>query len=404
MNDINRAVYFEKISDFIGNPNAKVITGIRRCGKSTFMRRLSETMRSSGDINEIYINMELWDNRELKDPDNLYKKIKSSLVKNKKNILMIDEVQDVKEWESIIRSLISEDVCDIYLTGSNSKLLSSEYATYLSGRLDTVEMFPLTFRECREFNDAYGNPRTDEELLQRFIKVGGFPLIWRGNYNDDSSYSILQDILSTVMTKDIIRRYKIKNPDLLDRIFMFICSSIGSYTSLNNVYNVLQSRDGSVARDTVYAYAGHLESAHLIQKANAYDIKGKRILSEKYKYFLTDLGLKHTVLGYRADDISGHIENILYTDLRSRGYKVWVGDNDGKEVDLVAEKHGRKVYVQTAFRFSSENMIKREFGNLKGIDDNHPKYVVTMEGSVYHGNVDGIISCGLIDFLNKKEL
>ena len=404
MDDVKRTAYYERMSDFVGNQNAKVITGIRRCGKTTFMHYLHEKMYERDDVNEIYIEMELWDNRNLKNPDNLYKKIKNSLVKEKKNILFVDEIQDVEEWESVIRSLISENVCDIYITGSNSKLLSSEFATYLGGRLNTLEMFPLTFRECIEFNSVYGNPAAEKELLQKFIRVGGFPIVWRGNYNENSSYSTIRDIFSTIKMKDIIERYGIKNPDLLDRIFRFVCGNLGKYTSLNNIYNVLRSEDRSVSQDTVYAYAGHLESAYLMQKAHVYDIKGKKVLSSKYKYFIADLGLKHAVMGYRADDIPGHMENILYSELRSRGYTVWTGDNNGKEIDLVGERYGEKVYVQSAFRLSSEEVIKREFGNLKGIKDNYPKYVVTMDDETLHGNIDGIISCGLADFLKKENL
>ncbi|MCL1978889.1 MAG: ATP-binding protein [Methanomassiliicoccaceae archaeon] len=404
MDNIDRTMYLEKISDFIGNGNAKVITGIRRCGKSTLMRCISETMCKKEDINEIFIDMELWDNRELKDPEKLYRRIKASLSKDKKNVLFLDEIQDVTEWESVVRSLINEKLCEIYITGSNSKLLSSEYTTYLCGRLNILDMFPLTFRECREFNDAYGDLATDEELLQRFIKVGGFPVVWRGHYNESSSYSTVRDILSTIRAKDVIEKYNIRNPDLLDRIFRFICGNLGKYTSLNNIYNVLRSEGRNVSQDSVYAYAGYLESAYLVQKAHAYDIRGKRVLSARYKYFLTDIGIKHATLGYKADDISGHMENILYLDLRSRGYTVYVGDDKGKEIDLVGERYGEKVYVQSVFRLSSEEVIKREFENLKGIKDNYPKYVVTMEDDLFHGNVDGIISCGLADFLKREEL
>lgn len=404
MDRINRATYFDRMSDFVGNSNAKVFIGIRRCGKSTMMRCFSETIGAGRDINEIYIDMELWDNRELRDPETLYKRIKSNLAVDKMNVLFLDEIQDVTEWESVVRSLINEGACDIYITGSNSRLLSSEYTTYLSGRLNVLEMFPLSFRECVEFNSVYGNPATDEELLQRFIKVGGFPMVWRSNYGESSSYSTVRDILSSIRAKDIVEKFNIRNPDLLDRIFRFVCDNLGKYTSMNNIYNVLQAEDRSVSRDTVYAYMGHLEAAFLVQKANVYDVKGKRVLSSKCKYFLTDIGLKHAVFGYRGDDISGHMENILYLDLRSRGYTVWVGDNNGKEIDLVAEKYGKKVYVQSAFRLSSEEVIKREFGNLKGIKDSYPKYVVTMDDDLFHGDADGITSCRLIDFLKKEEL
>jgi len=403
MDGINRELYSEKISGLIGNRNAKIITGIRRCGKSTFMLGLSENI-SKDDVNRIYIDMELWDNRHLNDPDRLYKSIKENILPGKKNALFLDEIQDVKEWESVIRSLINENICDIYITGSNSRLLSSEYATYLSGRLNMIEMYPLSFRECVKFGKTYNIGTDPEKLLPRYLRFGGFPILWCTDYDERTAYSILQDIISTVMIKDIVSRYGIKNPDILERMFRFICGSLGKYTSLNNIYNSLNTEDRSVSKDTVYAYADHLESSYLIQRANVYDIKGKRVLSSKYKYFLTDLGLKHAVWGYRAEDIPGHMENVLYCDLKSRGYKVWVGENNGKEVDLVAELSGRKVYVQSAFRFSSEKVIEREFGNLRGIDDNHPKYVVTMDESTFHGDSDGIISCSLADFLMKDAL
>ena len=402
MDNIERPAYFNRIVDFIGNPNAKVVTGVRRCGKSTFMHQISEKICSEEDANIIYIDFELMANYPLKDMKKFYEHIKSSLVEGKKNVLFVDEVHEVIEWESVIRSLIAEKVCDIYLTGSNSKLLSSEYATYLSGRINTLEMLPLSFRECRMFNDAFRSPRTDEELLWKFIEIGGFPLVWLREQSDVSAYLTLNDILNTVVTRDIVDRYGIKDRDLLDRIFMFICSNIGNHTSLNNIYNILHAEDRNVTRSTVYDYAGYLESSYLVYKARVYDLKGKKLLSEKYKYFLTDIGLKHAALGYRFNDIAGHMENILYLDLKSRGYTVWVGNNAGREVDLVAERFGKRVYVQSVYRFS-ENAMKREFDNLRGLDDNFPKYVVTMDEHM-RGNMDGIICCGLDEFLKKEEL
>ncbi|MCL2148770.1 MAG: ATP-binding protein [Methanomassiliicoccaceae archaeon] len=401
MMDIERPEYLKRIADFIGNPNAKVVTGVRRCGKSTLMRQVSERISSGGDANVIYIDMELMANRHLRDTDRFYGHVKDSLAEGKRNALFVDEVQEVAEWESAVRSLIAEGVCDIYLTGSNSRLLSSEYATYLSGRINTMEMLPLSFRECRMFNDAFCSPRTDGELLWKFIETGGFPLVWLREQGDTSTYLTLRDILNTVKTVDIIKRYGVRDSDLLDRIFAFICGNLGNYTSLNNMYNVLHTEDRGVSRSTVYSYVDHLESACLVHKARVYDLKGKRLLSERYKYFLADIGLKHATLGYRFDDIPGHMENILYLDMRARGYDVWVGDNSGKEVDIVAERLGRRVYIQSVYRFS-EGAVKREFEGLRGIDDNHPKYVVTMDEHM-RGNVDGIICCGLDEFLMKEE-
>ena len=402
MDSIERPAYFERIIDFIGNPNAKVVTGVRRCGKSTFMHQISEKICSEGDVNIIYIDFELMANIHLKDMEKFYTHIKDQLISGKKNVLFVDEVHEVTGWESVIRSLIAEKVCDIYLTGSNSKLLSSEYATYLSGRINTLEMLPLSFRECSMFNDAFCSPKTDEKLLWKFIEIGGFPLVWLREQSKTSAYLTLRDILNTVKTRDIVDRYGIKDRDLLDRIFMFICSNLGNLTSLNNMYNILHAENSSVSRSTVYDYAGYLESSYLVYKAHMYDVKGKRLFSEKYKYFLSDIGLKHAALGYRFNDIPGHMENVLFLDLKARGYDVWIGNNAGKEVDLIGEKFGKRVYVQSVYRFS-ENAVRREFDNLRGIDDNHPKYVVTMDEHM-RGNTDGIICCGLDEFLKREEL
>ncbi|MCL2317505.1 MAG: ATP-binding protein [Methanomassiliicoccaceae archaeon] len=402
MDSILRPEYFDRIVDFIGNPNAKVITGIRRCGKSTFMEQISQKISSDTDANVVYVDMELMANIDLKDTEKFYRHIKDRLIEGKKNVLFVDEVHEVTKWESVIRSLIAEKECDIYLTGSNSKLLSSEYATYLSGRIDTLEMQPLSFRECRTFNDAYCSQRNDEKLMWKYIEIGGFPLVWLREQSNMSAYRTLRDILNTVKTKDIVDRYGIKDRDLLERIFLFICSNLGNLTSLNNMYNILHAENGNVTRSTVYDYAGHLESSYLVYKAHVHEVKGKKLLSEKYKYFLPDIGLKHAALGYRFNDIAGHMENILFLDLKARGYDVWIGDNAGKEVDLVGEKFGERVYVQSVYRFS-ENAVKREFDNLKGIDDNHPKYVVTMDENM-RGNTDGIICCGLDEFLKKDKL
>jgi len=384
----------------MGNRNAKVLTGIRRSGKSTLLEMISDNVK---DNNTIFVDMELWDNRGYRDPEKLYTMIKSSLIPEKKNFLFVDEIQDVTEWESVIRSLIAENCCDIYLAGSNSRLLSGEFATYLSGRLNITDVFPLTFSECLDFEKAYGREHDKNGTLRKFLRYGGFPSVWCNNYKESEAYKEITDIVNTIMMRDIIRRYSVKNPDVLYRILAFMCDNIGNVTSVNNIYTSLRSNDKSIGKDMVYSYVEYLENAYLINKVQTFDIKGKIHLTSNYKYYLGDIGIKNATLGFRADDIAGYMENIIYLELRSRGYTVWIGDNDGKEVDLVGIKNGRYVYVQTALELSSDKVMKREFGNLKGIDDNFPKYVVTLDDGILNADIDGIICCKMADFLLRDD-
>ncbi|MDR3205887.1 MAG: ATP-binding protein, partial [Candidatus Methanoplasma sp.] len=309
MKDVERRLYIDRMMPFVDNNNAKVAVGIRRGGKSTIMNLLIDRLSGDG-VNIIRINMELMENRDLRDHVLLYGEIKKRLDGNKKNILFIDEIQDVKEWESAIRSLIAERCCDIYLTGSNSRLLSSEYSTYLTGRLNILSVFPLTFRECLDFERAYRGRADEDETFDRFMQVGGFPNIWRNGYGNDSAYEELRVTLSYIRDKDILSRYGVRNTDLLDRILSFLCDNVGKYTSLNNLYNHLRSAGVSAGKDAVYAYARYLEEAGLVNKVGVYDVRGRAILSSKCKYFLADIGLKHAVRGHRESDIPGHMENI----------------------------------------------------------------------------------------------
>lgn len=395
--NISRPRYDMRLAPFMGNGNAKVLEGVRRCGKSTLYEMLIDSTESGSNI--ISFNMEVWNNRQYRDPEVLYSKIKESIVENKENFLFIDEVQDIYEWESVVRSLIAEDCCDIYLTGSNSRLLSGEFSSYLSGRLNTVNVFTLVLSECMDFEREYRSGMTYDEVLSKFIRIGGFPGVWRNDYDQSSAYSEISDIVDAIIKKDIVDRHNIKNTDVLDRILNFICDNIGNPTSVNNIFASLNSRDKSVKKDMVYDYVEYLEESYLILKANAYDIKGRKHLTSKYKYYLSDIGIKNARLGFRPDDISGYMENIIFLELKSRGYDVWVGDSGGKEIDFVGEKNGSMIYVQAVSELTNEDVVKREFGNLKDVGDNYPKYVVTLNDGPLNEDMDGIRCCKLVDFL-----
>lgn len=399
--NVERRRYDSQIEPYIGNRNAKVLTGIRRSGKSTLLEMIAARMGDS--VNIIILDMERWDNRPYRDPSSLYAKIKDSLTDGKSNCLFIDEVQDIVEWESVIRSLISERCCDIYLTGSNSKLLSGEFATYLSGRLNVIEVFTLTLSECVEFERFRGGKADPTEMLKRFLHSGGFPSVWCRDYNESHALREISDIVDAIVKKDISDRHSIRNTEMLDRILNYFCDNIGNFTSINNVFETLHAEDRSVVKTTVYDYVKYLEDAFLVVRVPVYDIKGRKHLTSKYKYYLSDIGIKNARLGFRPDDMPGYMENIIYLELRSRGYRVSVGEVGGKEVDFIAEKDGRFIYVQATTELSNEKVVNREFGNFDRIPDNHPKYVVTLEDGLLNADIDGVRCVKLTDFLMMQE-
>ena len=399
---IRREKYLKALMPFRGNGNAKVITGIRRCGKSSLLETFADSF--SDDTNVIRINMEFSENEELRTWKKLLVHVTEMLDGSKENVLIVDEIQDVPEWELAVRDLIAKGLCDIYITGSNSNLLSSEYSTYLGGRYNSIHIMPLSFSECLEFHKRYHGAADPDELLQRFISVGGFPIIWRYGQDTDSSIRTVRTLTDSSINNDITVRYKLRNTDLLIRILKTVVSTVGSYVSAMNIYNTLRSSGVSVSKDSVYEHLRYLESANLIIKAETMDIRGREILRSSYKYYVTDLAIKHALIGYRPEDTPGHMENILFTELMSRGYDVHVGRADGKEVDIVADRNGERIYVQACMAFGSEDTMKREFGNLEVINDSHPKFVVLMDAGPYRGVTSaGIICCGLREFLEMRS-
>ncbi|MDR1690609.1 MAG: ATP-binding protein [Candidatus Methanoplasma sp.] len=389
------------LKPFRGNGNAKVITGIRRCGKSSLLGTFADSLPAGTNV--IRINMEFSENIELRTWQKLLEHITARLDDYRENLLIIDEVQDVPGWEIAVRDLIAKSSCDIYITGSNSNLLSSEYSTYLGGRYDSVHVMPLSFSECVEFHEKYHGTANRDDILQRFIRVGGFPILWRYNQDETSSLRTVRTLVDSSVNNDITARYGVRNVDLLMRILKTLASTVGSYVSAVNIYNTLKSNGTSVSKDAVYEYLGYLEAANIIIKAETTDVRGREILRTGHKYYFTDLAIKHSLIGYRPEDTPGHMENIIFTELKGRGYDVHVGRAEGKEVDIVADKGNERIYVQACMTFGSEETIKREFSSLESIDDNHPKFIVLMDVGPYRGiSAKGIICCGLREFLEMR--
>ncbi|MFA6090880.1 MAG: ATP-binding protein [Candidatus Gracilibacteria bacterium] len=386
---INRQQYISQIESFVEKPIIKVILGQRRVGKSYILLLIIDYLKNKGiDEKEIiYINKEdlKWDN--VRDYSDLYE-----ATKNYKYVF-IDEIQEILEWEKCIRSL-ALDKKDIYISGSNSDLLSGELATVLSGRYVSFEIFPLNYEEFLNFHGVDNS----EDSFFKYIKYGGLPYLVNMNLSDEV-YKYLKDINNTIVLKDIVTRYKIKNINFYEKLLEFLSKNVGSIFSANSISNFLKNQKISLNTNIILEYLNHTKTAFLINEVPRYDIKGKKIFEVRNKYYYTDIGIRNAILnGYNITDISGILENVVFMNLKSKGWSIMVGEIGDYEIDFVCEKDSKKMYIQVAYLLESEDTIKREFGNLTKIGDNWPKYVLSMD-KYTGGGYEGIESRNIREFL-----
>ncbi len=400
---IKRDLYLSKIKNFIDTNVIKVFTGIRRCGKSMLLNLIIEELKAKGvaSQNIIYINFESLMFSKLTNFETLYKYIieKSQSLKGKIYIF-IDEIQEVESWEKTINSFLVDLDCDIYITGSNANLLSSELATYIAGRYVEIKVYPLSFKEYIDFAKSQNKDTTlsNKEYFMQYLKFGGMPGIHNFNYNDINIYQYLSDIYSSILLKDVITRNNIRDVELLERIVLYILDNIGNTFSLKNVSDFLKSDGRKLSRETIYNYLKALENAHILSAVRRYDIKGKAFLVTMEKFYLTDIGFKHAKLGYKKDYISGYLENIVYLELIRRGYTVNIGKLNTNEIDFIGTLRNEKIYIQVTYILETNKDVEREFSPLKKVSDNYPKYVLSMD-NLEEYNIDGIIRKNIIDFL-----
>jgi len=403
---IKRELYLEQLRPFIDKPLIKVLTGIRRSGKSAILMMLQEelTQRGISDENIVYINFESMEYSDIDNAKSLYSFVKSKIANKLKYYILLDEIQEVKSWEKAINSFLVDFNADIYITGSNSKLLSSELATYITGRYIEINVTPLSFQENLEFKKILtGTDSTDihKEFI-RFMRLGGFPIIHTADYSHEDAYKIIKDIYASAILRDIVQRNHIRNIELLEKIVKYVFENIGNMFSAKKVADYFKNQQRKVDIETVYNYLDALEAAFIIYRVPRYDLRGKEVLQTNEKYFIGDQGLKYAVMGYKDRDISGILENIVFLELKRKGYQVYVGKFDDKEIDFVAVKKEQKVYVQVAYKLVEESTVEREFGVLLGIRDHYPKYVVTME-DFWQDNIEGIKHKNLAEFLLMDE-
>ena len=392
-----RERYLKEIRPFYNQELIKVLIGIRRSGKSVLLTQIIDELKIN-DINDnhiIYINFEDFDYEEYTEPKKLYKYIKEKIVDEEKYYIFFDEIQNVETWEKVVNSLRSTKNTSIFITGSNSDLLSSDLATHIAGRYVSFKITPFTFKEVCDLLNLKDKNDIDKQFSD-YIRWGGMPQLFMQT-DDLSKKTYLSDIYDSIVIKDIVKRFNIKDIDLLNRIVTYILTTPSQTFSPENLKKYFESESRSVSLETLYNYLDYIVRANLISKVERYDIRGKRILTGKYKYYLTDLGFTNILSEGKKEQIGAYLENIVYNELIARGYNVNIGNMDNGEIDFIATKFKEKIYIQVAYILADQNIIDREFGAYKKIDDNYPKYVITMDK--FDLSQNGIIHKNIIEWL-----
>ena len=399
-----RELYIEKIKSFIDKDIIKVLTGIRRSGKSVMLKLIMEELKQNG-IDEkqfININFENLINRELTTADKLDKYIlkRASEIKNKCYIFL-DEIQEVKDWEKCINSLrVNEEYnFDIYITGSNAKLLSGELSTYLAGRYVEFVIYPFSFKEFLDTLKSIQQSISIREAFKKYIKFGGMPFLYNLVFEEEPSLQYLNDIYSSIILKDITQRNKIRDTDLLERVINYLIMNVGNNFSATSISKFFKSENRKVSVETILNYIKAAEEAFLIYKVSRDDLIGKKILNVNEKYYIADHGIRESILESNQRDINQIFENIIYLELLRKGYNIKVGKVDNLEVDFVCTKGNEKLYIQVAYLLASPETIEREFSSLEKINDNYPKYLISMDE--FDMSRNGIRHINIIDFLMK---
>ena len=394
----------DKIMAYTDTPFVKILTGVRRCGKSTILKMIMERLKTERHIPDERIISCRYDSMEYVDltAKDMYDQLKSRLSTEGKTYLFLDEVQEIEGWERVVNSLASDFDVDLYVTGSNSRMMSSEIATYLTGRYISFRIFTLSFGEYLMFKRQYAPVSDAKTELANYVRLGGFPATHLQAYSQEEVYTIVRDIYNSTIFSDIVRRSQIRKIDQLERIVKYTFNNVGNTFSAKSIADYLKSEHRSLDNETVYNYLEKLEKAYLLHRCIRYDLQGRELLKTQEKFYLADVALRYSVLGYDADSVAASLENIVYLELCRRGYTVNVGKTDGGEIDFVAERQNERLYVQVTQEIRSEKTAKREYEHLLEIRDNYPKYVLTTDAFA-GGNYQGIRTMHIADFLLSTE-
>lgn len=395
---IIRPQYMDMLKNYRDVPLVKILAGIRRCGKSTILEMLRDDLQKSGVAADHIISMR-YTSEDFDDgmtDKDMYNGIKEQMTGDGRYYILLDEVQEIAGREKAVNSLLENANTDIYVTGSNSKLMSGEISTYLTGRYISIPVYTLSFAEYLEFKKQSG--LSPKELLKEYIRKGGFPIVAFGNFDDRSAYQIVEGIYNSVITSDITKRHNISNFDLFNRVVRYIVENVGKTFSANAIVKFLKSEGRSLSVEAVYNYLDWPEKAFVIYRCRRYDLQGKSVLKTQEKFYLADSSLKYCIMGFNPKSIAAMLENIVYFELRRKGYDVYIGKNETKEIDFVAVRRDERIYVQVCRRLPEES--DREVANLLELKDHYPKYVVTPD-ELAGGNINGVKIVHLADFLRE---
>lgn len=400
---IDRPEYVERIMAYADTPFVKILTGVRRCGKSTILMMLMEELRNRGVSNEQIISYR-FDSMEYADmtAKQMFSEIKSRLSTGKRSYLFLDEMQEIKGWERVVNSIATDYDVDIYVTGSNSRMMSSEIETYLTGRYVSFRIYTLSFAEYLRFKKEYADVLDPRIELANYVQLGGFPATQLQLFTADEVYTIVRDIYNSTIFSDIVKRNQVRKIDQLERVVKFVFDNVGRTFSAKSISDYLKSENRKIDNETVYSYLEKLEKAYLLHRCSRYDIQGKELLKTQEKFYLADTSLRYSVLGYNSNSVAAMLENVVYLELLRRGYTVNIGKTEKGEIDFIATRQSEKIYVQVTQEISSEKTEKREYERLLDIRDNYPKYVLTTDAFA-GGNYEGIKTMHIADFLLSKE-
>ena len=396
---IKRDIYLDKVKPFIGKDIIKVLIGQRRVGKSyLFFQIMDEIRKQRPKADIIYINKELSEFDEIKNHQDLLVYIKKHKRAKGKTYVFMDEIQDIEQFEKALRSLKAQGRYDLYCTGSNANLLSGELATYLSGRYLEIKIFSLSYVEFLQFHAL----KEDQDSFLKYIKYGGLPYLKNLTLDDLVVYDYLRSIYNTILLKDVVARYNIRNISFLENLVTYLADNIGSLVSAKRISDFLKSQRVNISPNVVLDYLSFLVAACFVAKVPRLDIQGKKIFEVNDKYYFTDLGLRHAIVGYQQIDINKVLENLVFQHLQVQGFKVRVGCLGDREIDFVAEKQDSRLYVQVAYHITEANR-EREFGNLLSIKDNYPKLVVSADELIDKSEFKGIKQVHIRDFLSSQQ-
>ena len=400
---IYRPMYVDKIMAYTDTPFVKILTGVRRCGKSTILKMIMEKLKERG-VSEKAIISYRFDSMEYEDmtAKQMYAELKSKLCDNGRTYIFLDEMHEIKGWEKVVNTLASDFDVDLYVTGSNSRMMSSEISTYLTGRYVAFRIYTLSFQEYLTFKSEYSALDDIHKEFANYIRLGGFPATHLQAYSQDEIYTIVRDIYNSTIFSDIVKRNQVRKIDQLERVVKYTFNNVGNTFSAKSISDYLKAENRSLDNETVYSYLEKLEKAYLMHRCSRYDLYGKEILKTQEKFYLADTSLRYSVLGYNEDTVASSLENVVYLELCRRGYTVYIGKTNDGEIDFVAVRQNEKLYVQVTQKIASEKTEKREYERLLQIKDNYPKYVLRAD-EFAGGNYKGIKTMHIADFLLSTE-